>query len=59
MGKLKAISHLDTVKTLVEKYGQNAIEKVKATLNDLDRAALYGPEVLPITWLDLDLIMRN
>jgi hypothetical protein len=59
MGKFKAVSVLDANAYVEEKYGAAALEKVKAALTAEDVQILFSRNLMPISWIDVNLVLRH
>lgn len=55
---VKAVSFLELCNIIVDKYGAEGLENVKAAMKDEDRVHLFADDILPISWLDVDAVTR-
>lgn len=53
MAKVKAIGALQVRAYLLEHYGPEAIERIKAAMSPEDRAVYYDENLLPTQWIDV------
>jgi len=56
---VKGISFLDVNKAMEKKFGAGCLEKVKPLLDPDTRQTLYEKPVLPITWLEVGMVVRD
>jgi hypothetical protein len=59
MAKFKAVSVLDANEYILAKYGPEALEKVKAALSEEDQKVLFARNLMPITWIDVNTVLRH
>jgi hypothetical protein len=59
MVMVKGLSIIDFRKVVLEKFGVEGVEKVKAAMTEADRNIVYSDDMLPISWVDLDVAMRH
>jgi hypothetical protein len=59
MTKLKALSVLDARNYVLEKYGIEGQKKVAELLNEADRAIVFSDDLLPVSWVEVDLVVRH
>ncbi len=59
MAKFKAVSVIDANEYVLEKYGPDAIEKIKAALTPEDCQVLFSRTLMPISWIDLNVVMHH
>jgi hypothetical protein len=59
MVRIKGLSVIDARSYITEKFGADAHDKIKAAMRKADAEAYYNSDILPVTWVGVDVVVNH